>query len=70
MNSMHKPERRGAHNLNQRTLEELLYLLVFGWSPMSEGWPRSDTYENIDKNGKNYMHWNVALDTLPGSATI
>ena len=23
----------------------------------------------VDKNGKNFMHWNVAPDVLPGSAT-
>ena len=26
--------------LNQWTVEELLYLLVFVWSPRSERWPR------------------------------
>ena len=25
--------------------------------------------KNIDEDGKNFMHWNVAPDALPGSAT-
>ena len=40
-NGMHKNERRGAYgrlwNLNQKKVEELLYLLVFVWSRRSEG---------------------------------
>ena len=27
-------------DLNKRKIEELLYLLVFVWSPRSERWPR------------------------------
>ena len=27
------------------------------------------THENTDKNGNNFMHWNVSPDALPGSAT-
>ena len=30
----------GLWNLNDKKVEELLYLLVFVWSPRSEGWPR------------------------------
>ena len=30
----------GLWNLNERKEEKLLYLLVFVWSPRSEGWPR------------------------------
>ena len=57
----------GLWDPNEKKVKELLYLLVYVWSPRSEGWPR---YENIDKNGKNFMYWNVSPDALPGSATI
>ena len=30
----------GLWGLNEKKVEELLYLLVFVWSPRSEGWPR------------------------------
>ena len=30
----------GLWDLNEKKVEELLYLLVFAWSPRSEGWPR------------------------------
>ena len=30
----------GLWNLNNKKVEELLYLLVFIWSPRSEKWPR------------------------------
>ena len=30
----------GLWDLNKKKVEELLYLLVFVWSPRSEGWPR------------------------------
>ena len=43
-------------------VEELLYLLVFGVLEVKN--------EKIDKNGKNFMHWNVALDALPGSKRL
>ena len=43
---MHKSGRRGAHEclqvmgLEEEKVKELLYLLVFVWSPRSERWPR------------------------------
>ena len=60
----------GLQDLNEEKVEELVYLLVFVWSPRSERWPRQDRQKKYDKNSKNFMHWNVAPDTLPGSATI
>ena len=30
----------GLWDLNKKKVEGLLYLLVFVWSPRSEGWPR------------------------------
>ena len=30
----------GLWDLNEKKVEELLCLLVFVWSPRSEGWPR------------------------------
>ena len=30
----------GLWDLNEQKVEELLYLLVFVWSPRSERWPR------------------------------
>ena len=60
----------GLWDLNEKNEEELLYLLVFVWSPRSKAQPRQDRYEKIDKNGKNCMHWDVAPDALPGPATL
>ena len=55
----------GLWDLNK----ELLYLLVFVWSPRSDylGKTGKKNRKKIEKNG---MHWNMALDALPGSATI
>ena len=60
----------GFWDLNKKKVEELLYPLVFVWSPRSEGWPRYDRYEKSIKTAKNCMYWNVALDALPGSARL
>ena len=36
---------------------------------MKDGLDRTGN-EKYKKNGKNFMHWNVALDALPGSARL
>ena len=50
----------GLLDLNEKKVEELLYLLIFVL----------EVKDNLDKTEKNCMHWNVALDALPGSATF
>ena len=37
---------------------------------MKDGLDRTGIFEKIDINSKNCMHRNVALDALPGSATL
>ena len=57
----------GLWDLNKKKVDELLYLLVlFGVVEMKD---------SLDKTGmiemaKYCMHWNVALDALPGSARL
>ena len=70
---MHKNVCRGARGHLQamglgREESKRVILSSGLWSPKSEGWPRKDRYEKIDKHGKNCMHWNVAPDAIPGSA--
>ena len=43
--------------------------MVFGVLEVKDGLDRTGIKKK-DKNGKNIMHWNVALDALPGFATI
>ena len=35
----------GLWDMNNKKLEELLYLIVFVWSPRIEVWPTQDKYE-------------------------
>ena len=56
----------GLWDLNKMIVEELLYFLVFGVLEVKD---------KLDKTGrkkmaKNCMHWNVAPDVPPGSATF
>ena len=54
----------GLWDLNEKKVEELLYLLVFGDYDLDK-----TGRKKIDKNGKKHcLHWNVASDVLPGSA--
>ena len=54
--SMHKIVRHRAHGylwvLNKKKVEELLYLLIFAWSPRSKEWSGLERHEKIDKNDK------------------
>ena len=55
-------------DLNEKKVEELLCLLVFGVLQVKDRLDRTDM--NKDKNGKTFTRWNVASGTLPGSKRI
>ena len=57
----------GLWDLNEKKVEELLYLLIFGVLEVKY---------DLDKTGmknrqkrQNFMHWNEARDALSGSTT-
>ena len=73
--SKHKNVHRRAHGclwvmVLEQTESRRVALSSGLWSPKSKRRPVQGKYETMDKTSKNCMHWNVALDALPGSATI
>ena len=60
----------GLWDLNEKKVEELLYLLVFIWSPRSKDDLDRTGMKKLIKTAKFCMLWNVPPDLLPGSATV
>ena len=59
----------GLWDLSEKEVEELFYLLVFGVLEMKDDVGRKGR-KNRKIQQKNCMHWNMAPDTLLGSATF
>ena len=71
MFGIHKDIWRGVHRCLQamglkRKESSSVALLVL---EVKDGLDRTGM-KKTDKNSKNFMHWNVAPDALPGSATV
>ena len=55
--------------LNERKVEEFFFWSLSGVLEVKDGLDRTGM-KKIEKNSKNFMHWNVTLDALPGSAKL